>query len=194
MISKPNLPSNGFTLIELLVALAVLGVFSLIAFRGLSIVIDSNATMKRQLSRWQSIEQAWQWFDQSITHAVAIRLPPDTAEAQYQTEPDPPGMLAEIWRPAGSAYSPPQRAVVALDQGILLIKIDDIGNKPSGQGVIHLIGEVSKMTIQPVDSALQPIRDWSSRIDGKRDTMPAGWIVVMELSDGQRFQRLYATR
>ena len=50
---------RGFTLIELLVALLVFGVFSVLAYTGLSRLLDSRARLVEEQRSWQELSQVF---------------------------------------------------------------------------------------------------------------------------------------
>jgi general secretion pathway protein J len=81
--------SRGFTLIELLVAVAIVAVIGVIAFVGLSRVIDQQTQARTRTERWQEIQLAMRL----VTQDLAQLHPRATREEQGETYQ--PSMLAD---------------------------------------------------------------------------------------------------
>lgn len=81
--------SRGFTLIELLVAVAIVAVIGVIAFVGLSRVIDQQTQARARTERWQEIQLAMRL----VTQDLAQLHPRVTREEQGETYQ--PSMLAD---------------------------------------------------------------------------------------------------
>jgi general secretion pathway protein J len=66
---------RGFTLIELLVAIAILAIIGVMAFVGLSRVIDQQELARQRTERWQAIQLAMRMVTQDLAqlHPRATR-------------------------------------------------------------------------------------------------------------------------
>lgn len=80
---------RGFTLVELLVAVAIVAVIGVIAFVGLSRVIDQQTQARTRTERWQEIQLAMRL----VTQDLAQLHPRATREEQGETYQ--PSMLAD---------------------------------------------------------------------------------------------------
>lgn len=58
--------SRGFTLIELMVALAILAIIAVMAFTGLSRVIDGAEVARARVEEWQEIQLAFRLLTQDL--------------------------------------------------------------------------------------------------------------------------------
>jgi len=84
---------RGFTLIELLVALLVFGVFSVLAYTGLSRLLDSRARLVDEQRSWQELSQ------------VFLRISDDVGDARNRGARDEAGigvLLPMVGRPYDS--------------------------------------------------------------------------------------------
>ena len=61
--------ARGFTLIELLVALLVFGVFSVLAYTGLSRLLDQRERLTDEQRSWQELSQVFLRISDDVAHA-----------------------------------------------------------------------------------------------------------------------------
>jgi general secretion pathway protein J len=81
--------AKGFTLIELLVAIAIVAIIGVMAFVGLSRVVEQQTQARAHTERWQKIQLAMRL----ITQDLAQLHPRSTREEQGETAQ--PSMLAD---------------------------------------------------------------------------------------------------
>ena len=62
--------NNGFTLIELLIAISVFAVMSVMAYGGLSQIIDNSQHSKAELERLQSVQRAMLTISRDFTQII----------------------------------------------------------------------------------------------------------------------------
>ena len=62
--------SKGFTLIELLIAIAVFSVMSVMAYGGLSQIIENNQHSKKELERLQAVQRAVLTISRDLTQII----------------------------------------------------------------------------------------------------------------------------
>ena len=74
--------ARGFTLIELLVALLIFGIFSMLAYTGLSNILDRRTRLGEEQRNWQALAQ------------VFLRISDDVAHARQRTVRDEAGINA----------------------------------------------------------------------------------------------------
>jgi general secretion pathway protein J len=60
---------RGFTLIELLVALLIFGIFSVLAYSGLSRLLDGRARLDDEQRAWQQLAQVFLRISDDVAHA-----------------------------------------------------------------------------------------------------------------------------
>jgi general secretion pathway protein J len=63
--------ARGFTLIELLVALLIFGIFSALAYSGLSGLLDGRTRLTDEQRIWQQLSQAFLRISDDVAHARA---------------------------------------------------------------------------------------------------------------------------
>jgi len=61
--------NRGFTLIELLVALLVFGIFSVLAYSGLTRLLDGRVRLNEQQRVWQQLGQVFMRISDDVAHA-----------------------------------------------------------------------------------------------------------------------------
>ena len=81
--------ARGFTLVELLVAIAIVAVIAVMAFVGLSRVVEQQTQARARTERWQEIQLAMRL----VTQDLAQLHPRATREEQGETYQ--PSMLAD---------------------------------------------------------------------------------------------------
>lgn len=59
--------SRGFTLIELMVAIAILAIISVMAFAGLSQVIEGTEAAQARVEEWQKVQMAFRLITQDLS-------------------------------------------------------------------------------------------------------------------------------
>jgi general secretion pathway protein J len=62
---------RGFTLIELLVALLIFGIFSVLAYSGLSRLLDGRTRLADEQRNWQALAQVFLRISDDVAHARA---------------------------------------------------------------------------------------------------------------------------
>jgi general secretion pathway protein J len=60
---------RGFTLIELLVALLIFGIFSALAYSGLSRMLDGRVRLSEEQRSWQALSQVFLRISDDVAHA-----------------------------------------------------------------------------------------------------------------------------
>lgn len=85
--------SRGFTLLEVLVALAIFALVSLMAFRGLTMMLDTREQVTQQGQKWQDLSRLYVRLQQDLSRVVyrPIRNTWGTEVAAVVGEPNPIG-------------------------------------------------------------------------------------------------------
>lgn len=96
--------ARGFTLIELLSALLVLSLLSLMAYRGLGVVIASRDRIQAESTQWRQAESFFTRFERDVRLAALrpVRRGSGTAPAWLGRPAGVPGPLLEFSRFAGT--------------------------------------------------------------------------------------------
>jgi len=68
-VKLPRTRLSGVTLIELLVALLVFGIFSVLAYAGLTRLLDSRARLADEQRVWQTLSQVFSRISDDVAHA-----------------------------------------------------------------------------------------------------------------------------
>jgi general secretion pathway protein J len=64
----------GFTLIELLIALAIMALLSLLGYRALSSLVDSEAQLAAEAQRWRTLDTVFARIEADVRAAVPRRV------------------------------------------------------------------------------------------------------------------------
>jgi len=70
LLLKHHHKNNGFTLIELLIAISVFAVMSVMAYGGLSQIIENNQHSKKELERLQAVQRAVLTISRDFTQII----------------------------------------------------------------------------------------------------------------------------
>ena len=65
---------RGFTLIELLVALLIFGIFSVLAYSGLTRLLDGRARLNEQQRVWQQLGQVFMRISDDVPSTWSFRF------------------------------------------------------------------------------------------------------------------------
>lgn len=182
--------SRGFTLVEILVALVILGVFSLLSFRGLTHMLDGAAVLRKDMDRAEQVGQALTWLTSNASQALLLRLPPNAPESQYADAPDPEGFRAEIWRPVSDPTQAPQRVLVMFREGRLLTTLSGVGQR-SEPAPIPLLDGIRAFSLVAYGPGFTPQPSWPPA-NQPADQRPAALEISLTLDDGRQFRRLVA--
>ncbi len=68
-------PAAGFTLMEVLVALVLLTLFTLVTYRALDSVLETQRRAGAEMERWRKLATAFSWIEADLSNAVT-RLDP----------------------------------------------------------------------------------------------------------------------
>lgn len=183
---------RGFTLVEILVALVILGVFSVLSYQGLARMLDGSAALKSSLLSLEQLDNALLWLEEACGKALYIRLPPAPPDERYRGDAQPPGLVAEIWRPVADPSQAPQRLLLSLQQNRLSVVIASLGRQEPNQTAIPLLDGVRQIGVQVWDAHAQPRSVWPSGAATELPPRAVEWRLTLE--DGRVYRRLFALR
>jgi len=197
--------ATGFTLVELLVAIAIVAVIAVMAFVGLSRVVEQQTQARARTERWQEIQLAMRL----VTQDLAQLHPRATREEQGETYQ--PSMLADPsaqfalefsragWaNPAGLARGTVLRVAYDWDQDKLIrwhwtVMDRTLSTPPVRQ---ELLEGVEKVEVRFLDTAGEWHLDWPPiGLVGPQRLIarPRAVEFAIELDDYGRVSRLVET-
>ena len=158
--------ARGFTLIELLVALLVLSLLSLMAYRGLGVVMASRDHIQAESTRWRQAESFFTRFERDVRLAAPrqVRHGVGTAPAWLGSPDAGQAPSLEFTRFAGTADGDtPYRVGYELNQAHQIELwiwpgLDLDRNTPPVRYVV--LGDVLRLNFQYLGPALTWNRVW----------------------------------
>lgn len=169
---------RGFSLIELLIAMALLAILAGIGGRGLIAVAEGHRYLEAERQRWDGIaalfarlgDDVGQAIGRNETNAQGQRLPawrtdPAIGLLEYSRS-GPSGPLRVSWRKSGA------RIELALDSGDWL----------------PVLGDVRRLEWHQLDDQGNWLPNWPGV-----DRLPRAVMIIVELEDGTRLERRFAT-
>ena len=196
---------SGFTLIEVLVALVVFAVLSGLAYRSLSVVLDSRRHIDRENHKWREVALFFARLEQDVATAVPrpVRDAGDAVAPAVAGTPTPArayeGQLV-LTRTAfaadpGGAESP-RRLGYRLRNGtveLLAWAVLDQGPR-TAPTVVAALRDVKEMQVRFLDRRGQWHVQWPpAGATAPQKAVPAGVEVALTLVSGERVVRLMPT-
>jgi general secretion pathway protein J len=197
--------ASGFTLIEVLVALVVFAVLSGLAYRSLSVVLDSRRHIDRENHKWREVALFLARVEQDVATAVPrpVRDAGDAVAPAVAGTPNPArayeGQLV-LTRTAfaadpGGAESP-RRLGYRLRSGtveLLAWTVLDQGPR-TAPTVVAALRDVKEMQVRFLDRRGQWHVQWPpAGATAPQKAVPAGVEVALTLVSGERVVRLMST-
>lgn len=197
--------ASGFTLIEVLVALVVFAVLSGLAYRSLSVVLDSRRHIDRENHKWREVALFLARLEQDVATAVPrpVRDAGDAVAPAVAGTPAPArayeGQLV-LTRTAfaadpGGAESP-RRLGYRLRNGtveLLAWAVLDQGPR-TAPTVVAALRDVKEMQVRFLDRRGQWHVQWPpAGATAPQRAVPAGVEVALTLVSGERVVRLMPT-
>lgn len=197
--------ASGFTLIEVLVALVVFAVLSGLAYRSLSVVLDSRRHIDRENHKWREVALFLARIEQDVATAVPrpVRDAGDAVAPAVAGTPAPArayeGQLV-LTRTAfaadpGGAESP-RRLGYRLRNGtveLLAWAVLDQGPR-TAPTVVAALRDVKEMQVRFLDRRGQWHVQWPpAGATAPQRAVPAGVEVALTLVSGERVVRLMPT-
>jgi general secretion pathway protein J len=98
---------HGFTLLELLVALAILALLSVLGYRALASLSDSEVQLTEETRRWRALDQTFTRLEADLRQALPrdARLG-DAVQAAWLGAPDRDGNSELSFSRAGPEFTP----------------------------------------------------------------------------------------
>ena len=197
--------ASGFTLIEVLVALVVFAVLSGLAYRSLSVVLDSRRHIDRENHKWREVALFLARLEQDVATAVPrpVRDAGDAVAPAVSGTPTPArvheGQLV-LTRTAFAAdpraAESPRRLGYRLRGGtveLLAWTVLDQGPRTEPT-VVAALRDVKEMQVRFLDRRGQWHIQWPpAGATAPQKAVPAGVEVALTLVSGERVVRLMPT-
>jgi general secretion pathway protein J len=195
---------RGFTLIELLVALLIFGIFSLLAYSGLSRLLEGRARLADEQRSWQQLAQVFLRISDDVAHARARSVRDDAGVAvlpPFVGRPYDSRALAEpsleLTRGGELKYglapeSDLRRVAYRLKDGQLLrITWPVLDRAPTTKPLeAPLIGNVESFEVLFADASGNTVTNWPSGGLNPNDPPPA-IVVSLAVKGMGSFKRLF---
>jgi general secretion pathway protein J len=198
--AKPK-QSHGFTLLEILVALIIFGLMSVLAYRGLTSVLQSRDHLAQENRKWRAVSMLFARIEQDLNQlanrpvrdANNLNAAPFVAQPQVRSEHEAMLAFTRVGYPdQANALAGPLRSGYRLRGDMveqLLWPAPDAAPRavPAANG---LLDKVAILEFQYLDASGAWHAQWP--LPGNKDVFPAAVQVVLELKSGERIVRLFA--
>ena len=189
---------RGFTLIELLTALLVLSLLTLMAYRGLGVVMASRDHIQAESARWRQAESFFTRFERDVRLAEprAVRSDVGVAPAWLGRPDVVQAPLLEFTRFAGTGDADvPHRVGYGLNHAHQIELwiwpgLDLASSAPPVRYVV--LGDVLRLNLQYLGPALIWSRAWPTRPSDP--PLPLAVRLQVEFASGETVVRVFALR
>lgn len=197
--------ARGLTLIELLVAIAIFGVLSAVAYRALTVVLESRGRIEQENRKWREIALFFARLEQDLAASAPrpVRDANDSLSPALVGNPTPGGasdgavMLTRTGFAADpGAIEPPRRIGYRLRGGVIeLLSWTGLDRGPRSEPrAIAVLRDVSAMDLRYLDRRGQWHLAWPpAGTTNPQTEIPAGVEVGVTLVSGERITRLLPT-
>lgn len=193
--------ARGLTLVELLVAIAIFGVLSGVAYRALTIVLESRDRIEQESRKWREIALFFARLEQDLAASAPrpVRAANDSLSPALVGDPAPGGavMLTRTGFAADpGAIEPPRRIGYRLRGGVIeLLSWTELDSgSRSEPRAMPVLRDVSAMDLRYLDRRGQSHQAWPpAGMTNPQTEIPAGVEVGLTLASGERITRLLPT-
>lgn len=191
--------ARGFTLLELLVALAILALLSVLGYRAVASLTDSEVRLSEETQRWRALDALFVRIEADLREAVPrdARMGGGVAAAWIGVTDDAGNALLEFSRAgpefAADVGSAGQRLSYRLNRGsVEVLYWPYLDNAPGTVPTAYsLAGDVARFRVAYLDSN----GAWRDRWPVTGDsTMPRAVRVELTLAGGEVIERWWALR
>lgn len=194
----------GFTLIELLVAVTIFGVLSGMAYRSLTVVLESRGRIGEENRKWRDLAQLFARLEHDVAAAAPrpIRDAGDRLGPAFVGAPAPRGNEGAIMLTrTGLAAEPgtpatPQRLGYRLRGGAVeRLTWDTLDQGPRSEpAVAAVLRDATALELRYLDRRGQWHASWPPAGSAAAETaIPAAVEVAVALASGERVTRLFPT-
>ncbi len=196
---RPQGAVAGFTLIELLIALAIMAVLSLLGYRALASLADSEVQLSAEAQRWRTLDALFARLEADLRQAV-----PRAARSGARIEPawvgltDAAGNGEVRFSRAGPEFAPEpgsagQRLAYRFRDGRVEVLYWPHYDQPStvAPTAYALVDGVARLRLAYLDDRNEWRDRWPSLADAP---VPRAVRVELTLTSGETIERLLALR
>jgi len=192
---------RGFTLVEVLVALTIFALMSVLAYRGLTSVLQTREHLTEDNRRWRDLALTLAQIEQDVGMAVnrPVRDSGDLLQPALLGDPQPVGATAAqlslsrmgmAWQ--SGVLADVQRHGYRLNNGTLEQWVWPVLDQaPRSEPTVHVLLErVNRFELRYLDAT----GNWQPRwpLPGVAAALPAALEVVLELDGGITVTRVFA--
>jgi general secretion pathway protein J len=200
----PRTATKGFTLVELLVAVAVFGILSAMAYRALTVVLESRGRIERENRKWREVALLLLRMEQDIASVAprpvrgAGNLFSPAFVGQVNARPAEAAVMLTRTALADSpgGVEPPRRVGYRLRDGVVeLLTWGELDQAPRSEPRISVaLRGVQALDLRYVDQRGEWHANWPPVTDPAAETrIPAGVEASITLASGERVVRLFPT-
>jgi general secretion pathway protein J len=192
---------QGFTLVELLVALAIFSVMSVVAYRGLSAVLETREHLMDDNRKWRELAVFFAQMKESVTNVVnrPVRDSGDLQSPAFLGKPDAVGendaqlIFTRMGLPGQQGHlGDLQRFGYRLrDRNIELLVWQVLDQAPHTRPSVSLaLGHVSSFVVRYLDDQGVWQEKWPAI--GQNNALPRAVEVRLGLESGEQVTRVFS--
>jgi general secretion pathway protein J len=192
-------PPRGFTLVEVLVALAILAIAAALAYRGTSALVDGEARLAAEATRWRTLDAVFTRIESDLRQAQprAVRVG-SAREPAWIAAVESHGSSAIVFSRAGPEFDADPGAAGqrvgyrVRDAALEVVYWPGLDRSPDTRETAwRLVDGVARLRIEHRDASGGWHATWPRA--GEPD-VPRAVRVVMAMNTGEVIERWFALR
>ena len=194
---------RGFTLLELLVAISIFGLLSVIAYSGLSSVLNTRQALDEHMERLAEIQRTNLFLTADLRQIVKRGIRDEYGDLQNplisnELNSDITSRLIELTRsghpnPLGVTRSNLQRVAYRLEENTLYrLSWTELDRDPESLPYeVELCTDVTDLSFRFLDDQQEWHDQWPPLEGAATTALPRGVELILELEDWGEIRRLY---